>query len=53
MRDTEVRIPPSPYFSLTTVHRLTDDHVIKHLDLKNPGRFAQPAGKAKIGRFSS
>jgi hypothetical protein len=35
--------------SLPAVHRLTDDDVIEHLDLKNPGSFAEPAGEAKIG----
>jgi hypothetical protein len=34
--------------SLSTVHRLTDDDVVKHLDLKNPGSFAEPTRDAEI-----
>ena len=34
--------------SLPTVHRLTDDDVVKHLDLKNPGSFAKPTREAEI-----
>jgi hypothetical protein len=33
---------------LPTVHRLTDDDVVKHLDLKNPGSFAEPTREAEI-----
>ena len=34
--------------SLPTVHRLTDDDVVKHLDLKNPGSFAESTREAEI-----
>ena len=27
---------------------MPDDHVIEHLDLKNPGSFAEPAGQTEI-----
>ena len=34
--------------SLPAVHRLADHHVIKHLDLENPGSFVEPASQTKI-----
>ncbi len=34
---------------LPIIHRLTDDHVIKHLNLENPGSFVKPASQTKIG----
>ena len=34
--------------SLPAVHRLADDHVIKHLDLENPGSFIEPPSQTKI-----
>ena len=33
--------------SLPAVYRLADDHVIKHLDLENPGSFVEPASQTK------
>jgi hypothetical protein len=30
--------------SLPFANRMPDDYVIEHLDLKNPCRFAEPAG---------
>jgi hypothetical protein len=37
--------------SLPIIHRLTDDHVIEHLDLENPGSFVEPPSQAEI-RFA-
>jgi hypothetical protein len=34
--------------SLPAVHRLADDHVIKHLDLENPSSFVESPSQAKI-----
>ena len=34
--------------SLSAVHRLADDHVIKHLDLENPCSLIEPASQTKI-----
>ncbi len=37
--------------SLPAVNQMSDDHVIKHLDLENPGSFAEPPSQAEI-RFA-
>jgi hypothetical protein len=34
--------------SLPAVNRMSDDHVIKHLDLENPGSFVEPPSQAEI-----
>jgi hypothetical protein len=34
--------------SVLAVNRMSDDHVIKYLDLENPGSFVEPPSQAKI-----
>jgi hypothetical protein len=34
--------------SLSSIHGLTDDHMIQELDMKNPGSFIDPKGQPHI-----